>query len=478
MPIDVAAVEARLAALAPDQRAAATAPPGPVLCVAPAGSGKTTTLVARVAWLVANGADPASITAITFNRRAAEELGSRLSPAVGADTAIRVRTFHALGREILAEAGVAVERLVDRATVLHSLFPDASPARLRRFDDTFSRLKLDLRVRPADIEADPEAGPLARAFVIYEAALTGCRSLDFDDLVARALDALEADRALLEHWRRRCAHLLVDEAQDVDRSQLALALLLAAPGNRIFLVGDDDQSIYGWRLADVRRILDLGGLLPGLLRVDLETNYRCPDPVVERAVRLVAVNEERFIKRIRPRLGATGRLVLAPDDGDDVGRLERIADGWPQDDASVAVLARTNRELLPALVVALEREVPFRATRLVSPLEDARVDALLEAARRTDERLPLLVRLASAGATLEETVEPDAANDEDRTAEPHEPATPAGDLVAAVVGWAVPFSDLDVFVAAVRSRRDRLIALRRDDARLTLATVHSTKGLE
>src|SRR5688572_31089589 len=97
-------VEARLARLAADQRAAATAPSGPVLCVAPAGSGKTTTLVARIAWLVDEGADPASVTAITFNKRAAEELAARLDAAVeplGIPAhAIRVRTFHALGREI------------------------------------------------------------------------------------------------------------------------------------------------------------------------------------------------------------------------------------------------------------------------------------------------------------------------------------------------------------------------------------------
>src|ERR687898_1309687 len=102
-------VAARLARLTPDQRAAATAPPGPVLCVAPAGSGKTTTLVARIAWLIDGGVAPDTIAAITVNKRAAEELGERLDGAVGplgvAAGAVRVRTFHALGREILRDAG-------------------------------------------------------------------------------------------------------------------------------------------------------------------------------------------------------------------------------------------------------------------------------------------------------------------------------------------------------------------------------------
>ena len=132
--------------------------------------------------------------------------------------------------------------------------------------------------------------------------------------MVRALGLLAGRRGALARWRARCAHLLVDEAQDLDRTQLELALLLAAPANDVFLVGDDDQTIYGWRLADVRRVLGLAASLPGLRRVDLETNYRCPRPVVERAVRLVEHNRERFAKRIRARARERrGRLVLAPD---------------------------------------------------------------------------------------------------------------------------------------------------------------------
>ena len=290
----------RLARLAPDQRAAATADRGPILVVAPAGSGKTTTLVARVAWLVDGGCDPATITVVAFNKRAAEELSERLDVAleplgVTAGT-IRVRTFHALGREILVDAGVAVDPLVDRDELLRSLFPESSAADRARLDLAFSRLKLDLRVTVDDVARDPEPGPVARAFIAYESAIRESGGVDFDDLVVRAVASLTTDPALLARWRTRTATLLVDEAQDVDRLQLDLALLLAAPANDICLVGDDDQSIYGWRLADVRRILGLEALLPGLRRIDLEVNYRCPRPVVDRAVRLVEHNEERFAK--------------------------------------------------------------------------------------------------------------------------------------------------------------------------------------
>src|SRR6266699_3251307 len=135
----------RLARLAPDQRAAATAPPGPILCVAPAGSGKTTTLVARVAWLIAEGADPATISAIAFNKRAAEEMTERLDAALAPlavePGAVRVRTFHALGREILLSAGRAIEPLLDRMAVLRAIVPEAVPAERRRLDTAISRLK-------------------------------------------------------------------------------------------------------------------------------------------------------------------------------------------------------------------------------------------------------------------------------------------------------------------------------------------------
>ncbi len=304
-------VSARLDRLAPDQRAAATAPPGPILCVAPAGSGKTTTLVARIAWLVDSGAAPWMIAAITFNKRAADELRGRLDDAVAPlgiePGAVRVRTFHALGMEILRSAGRKVEPLVDRMTILREVAPGASAAERRRLDDAFSRLKLDLAVSADQVAADPDAGPVARAFVAYERAIERLGGLDFDDLVVRAVRVLETEPLVLARWRDACSHLLVDEVQDVDRSQLGLAMLLAAPANRIFLVGDDDQSIYGWRLADVRRVLELAGALPGLRRVDLVTNYRCPEPVVTRAVRLVERNRERFAKAVDARPNADGQ---------------------------------------------------------------------------------------------------------------------------------------------------------------------------
>jgi DNA helicase-2/ATP-dependent DNA helicase PcrA len=252
-----ASVADRLGGLAPDQRRAATAPPGPILCVAPAGSGKAKTLVARIAWLVATGADPATITAVTFNKRAADEMAARVDAALEplglAAGSVRVNTFHALGREILADGDESVDPLLDREAVLRDMWPDITRGAIRHLDDAFSRLKLEIGVTAARVATDPQPGPVARAFLAYEQALEDAGGLDFDDLVARAVRLLEARPPLLRRWRAKCEHLLVDEVQDVDRTQLQLALALAAPRNQVLFVGDDDQSLIASLPVPVRQ---------------------------------------------------------------------------------------------------------------------------------------------------------------------------------------------------------------------------------
>jgi DNA helicase-2/ATP-dependent DNA helicase PcrA len=485
-------VQERLDRLAPDQRAAATSPPGPVLCVAPAGSGKTTTLVARIAWLVGSGvARPDEIAAITFNKRAAEELRGRLDQALeplGVEPgAVRVRTFHALGREILRDAGESVEPLVDRMALVDRLFAIMPPAERRRLDTAFSRLKLDLCVTADLVAADPAAGPIARAFVAYERAIAAEGGLDFDDLIVRALAVLEREAAVLSRWHARAAHLLVDEVQDVDRSQLRLALLVAAPENRIFLVGDDDQSIYGWRLADVRRLLGLAReALAGLTRVDLEVNYRCPAPVLARSVRLIEHNRERFAKAIRSGPKAGGRLVLAPSAADDVDRARAILASWSGEAGSRALLARTNRELLPGVAAAIRMRLPFRARDLELPVESPRIDPLLA---RLDESptvqhvSPAATLLLRIGHLRRELARSNSMPPPDakigRPLEGADEDSPADDeLLAALLGWAASCRDPAELDARIAAARAALVELRRDDAELSLATAHGTKGLE
>jgi DNA helicase-2/ATP-dependent DNA helicase PcrA len=452
-------VRERLARLAPDQRAAATAPPGPVLCVAPAGSGKTTTLVARIAWRVALGADPRSVCAVTFNRRAAEELRERLDAALTplgvAPGSAQVRTFHALGMRILRSAGVDVSRLADRATVIRTLAGGPlPPATMRILDDAFTRLTLDPERGPPTDQADVHA-----AYAAYRAALASDRMIDMDDLVAGALRALREDAALLARWCARAAVLLVDESQDLDRSQLDLALLLAGERRDVFLVGDDDQTIYAWRLADVRRILGLAAQLPGLERVDLTVNYRCPPEVVRRADRLVSCVTERFVKRIDPAPNATGTLVLAPDTGDDMARARRLLTAWfGRTDEGYSILARTNAELAPYAAVAAALGIPTQGAEDRLALDHPVVDRILARAEATADADPMLLRLASA-------------------LERPDPDDPDGAIGRSLLAWAAGYGTLADLRAALARARSRPTSAK-PGGTLVLATAHGTKGLE
>jgi superfamily I DNA/RNA helicase len=222
-------------------------------------------------------------------------------------------------------------------------------------------------------------------------------------------------------------------------------------------------------------VLSLADELPGLRRVDLVVNYRCPRTVVERAVRLVEHNEERFAKTIRARPAATGRVILARDADDETVRIGRVVDSWPDDDGTQAILARTNRELLPAISVCLDRRLAFRppaAELLVaSPFVDA---ALAEAESTTDENLPTPARLETVRARW--AAEPPVMASGD--GEPDPDATGPADIARAMVAWSVPHQGLAGLRDAVAARRAALAELCRDDARLTLATAHGTKGLE
>ena len=397
---------------------------------------------------------------------------------------VRVRTFHALGRAILAEAGTDVGRIVERAALLVELAGGPLPPEaLRWLDDAFTRLKLDPERGPP-----PEDVATHQAFAEYQGALAARGAIDLDDLVARAVPTLQRDAGLLSRWRERAAVLFVDEAQDLDHGQLELALLLAGDRRDIFLVGDDDQTIYAWRLADVRRVLGLAARLPGLRRVDLETNHRCAPEVVHRAARLVAHNRERFDKVIRASPSASGSVMLLPDEGDAVARARFLLTTWPRTAESVptapagsaasgrtgpsgtlavsgsrAVLARTNVELVPFAAVALELGIRYQVEDdgllLGEPALLAAVDRAIAQAGPSGTPLPALARVIhETGLTAE-----------------------AG---AALLSWAAPYGRLidlhDELRARVSAREAHAAGAPAGGPSevLTLATFHATKGLE
>jgi len=230
----------------------------------------------------------------------------------------------------------------------------------------------------------------------------------------------------------------------------------------------------------------LAASLPGLRRVDLEVNYRCPPPVVERAVRLVEHNAERFEKRIVAGPAAAGRLVLAPDVSDELPRIARAMATWPDDGSTRAVLARTNRELLPAVVAAVEAGIPFRAPDLPLPIDDERIDRAARGGRGRGSRVSGDAAAPVLGEVRRRMVEAEAGSLAPVAVaggEPQRPLDPADgptlpDLATALLGWAPARLDLPALRSAIGERRKRLADLRRDDAALTLATAHGTKGLE
>ena len=249
------AIEPILAKLDPEQRAAAILPDGPAQIIAPAGSGKTTTMVARLAVLLSRGVAPERICVVTFNRDAALDLASRVERRLAASaptaTSIEVRTLHALARQVLLDAGEGRTIVADRLPLIRAArrrviadTPAAATLEPSELDTLLSAWKVEGRDPPPD----------ARIVLTAYADLLRVRgAVDFDDLVVRACELLATDARLRLRWQSRFSHVCVDEFQDVDAAQLRLVRILAAPEDNLFVVGDDDQTIYAWRLADVKQ---------------------------------------------------------------------------------------------------------------------------------------------------------------------------------------------------------------------------------
>jgi DNA helicase-2/ATP-dependent DNA helicase PcrA len=463
-----------LASLDPEQRAAAALPDGPAQIIAPAGSGKTTTMVARLAVLLSRGVAPERICVVTFNRDAAADLRARverrLGPSVPTATTIEIRTLHALARQVLLDAGEGRNLVADRLPLLRAARrrvlasdPEADVPEASVIDSWLSAVKIEHRPPPPD----------GRAVLGAYADLLAARgAIDFDDLVVRAADLLETDPRVRLRWQARFEHVCVDEFQDVDAAQLRLVRLLAAPEDNLFVVGDDDQTIYAWRLADVRRILGFGDAYPGARRVMLATNYRCPRTVIEASARVVAVNRERFDKPIRaPAASTRASDAIAAWDisrADWADAMARFAMAEDRAGRSCCFLTRTRAELTPVMVALVRAGV--RHTSAVDPLvESPSVLSLVDLARGSpdpDHPFHVLGRLRRTRGWARSQPSGDLLSDAEH------------DAIDAVLGWATGFRTTSAFVAAFDAARARMASLRDPSAPVELATVHGSKGRE
>jgi superfamily I DNA/RNA helicase len=418
------------------------------------------------------------ILVVTFNREAAMELSGRIAIRLGLNPGVdgpEVRTLHALARQVVL-AGPQPPRLVaDRLPLLRQ-------AR-RRVQDTLGEAailpgaeELDGVVSAAVLEGrlppGPLAGPLAEVVTRYRDLLAVRGEIDFDGLLARAMTMLREDDERRTAWQGRFSHVLVDEYQDVDGTQVELVALLAEPERNLFVVGDDDQTIYAWRLADVRRILAFPERYPDAIRIVLETNYRCPPAVVAAADRLIATNVERVPKRLRAPSGRPGGekppiLTWAVRGPDAVDRLVAALPAWCRTHGRLAILARTRSELGPILLALLRAGIPH-ATPIRAAIESEVVAQLLDdlrAAVPSTSPLPALLRARAARGWRR--ADPSDALGEDAHA-----------ALDAAIGWAVDHRRVDEYLAAAAAARRRLTKLRGPSAAIEVTTVHGAKGRE
>jgi len=302
-----------LDSLNPRQREAATHGSGPLLILAGAGSGKTRVIVHRIAHLIrGEGIDPYNILAVTFTNKAADEMKARVAELLGMDSVrIWVSTFHSMGAQILRRH---IDRLgysrdfviydeAEQLSLIRSVLKDhgydpkvVSPKLIRSL---ISMLKREARGSEGlDSHHDPRVRVYAPVIRDYEKRLFLSKAVDFGDLLQLTLRLFEEHEDVLDGYRSRFLHVLVDEYQDTNRVQYLLVKKLAQGRGNICVVGDEDQSIYGWRGADISNILNFEEDFAGAGVVLLEQNYRSTKNVIEAASALISRNESRKPKQL------------------------------------------------------------------------------------------------------------------------------------------------------------------------------------
>jgi DNA helicase-2/ATP-dependent DNA helicase PcrA len=374
-----------LAGLNPAQEAAVTHPGGPLLIVAGAGSGKTRVLTQRIAWLIAEqGVSPYEILAITFTNKAASEMRDRVQALVGAVAQrMWVSTFHSACVRILRRDA---SRLGYRSTftiydqadsvrlvgyVVRDLGLDSKRFAPRAIHGYISNAKNEL------VDFETFAGrartlmerKVAEVYREYQQRLLAANAMDFDDLLLVTVSLLQACPDVLAHYKQRFRHVLVDEYQDTNRAQNELVLLLAGEHRQVTVVGDSDQSVYGWRGADIRNILQFEDAFPDATVVVLEQNYRSTQTILDAANAVIANNALRKPKALWTEQAA-GELVVhyhAEDEHDEgswlaseVMRLHRAqgAGGFAWGD--IAVFYRANAQSRAVEEELVRRDIPYK----------------------------------------------------------------------------------------------------------------------
>jgi DNA helicase-2/ATP-dependent DNA helicase PcrA len=375
--------ETLLAGLNPEQAEAVRATEGPVLVLSGAGTGKTRVLTTRLAWLLAGGfAQPWQCLAVTFTNRAAREMRERVAQIIGPDAAsVALGTFHSLGARMLRRDGERIGlprdftildaddqlRLVKQVAAGMGLDPKRWPP--QALSSVIQRWK-DRGVGPDQVGADPGAeyagGRAVAAYRAYQGELARLSACDFGDLLLKCLDLFREAPDVLARYQRRFRYILVDEYQDTNVAQGLWLKALAMGHRNLCCVGDDDQSIYSWRGAEVGNILRFTHDFPGARVIRLETNYRSTGHILAAASALIARNADRLGKTLRPASGEAGEKVKVQGvwTGEDEARvvveeaeaLQRR--GTPL--AEIAVLVRAGYQTRAFEERLMSQGVPYR----------------------------------------------------------------------------------------------------------------------
>jgi len=289
---------------------------GPLLVLAGAGSGKTRVITQKIVWLMEEcDVAPSRITAITFTNKAAKEMRERTAALAEKGgkgkrslSGLTLSTFHALGANILRKEarhaglkpGFSILDTSDTGKLFQELMKDLDRTRLRMIQNRISLWKNAL-IDPAaalNLAADDLETSAARIYTEYDRTLRAYQAVDFDDLIRLPVLLLEAQEEVAQRWRSHAWHLLVDEYQDTNRCQYRLMKALAGPRASFTAVGDDDQSIYGWRGADSENLKLLRDEFPALKVIKLEQNYRSTTRILAAANSVIRNNERLFDKNL------------------------------------------------------------------------------------------------------------------------------------------------------------------------------------
>ncbi len=376
----------RLFDLNPEQDSAVRTTEGPLLILAGAGTGKTRVIIARVAYLIAQGVDPAHILAVTFTNKAANEMRERLAGMIEKAEAKKVTmsTFHALCVRILRQdidrlgykknfsiydegdtSGLIKKIITRTAAKDESLDPGVAKNLISKAKNSGWR-----EPRPGD-----EQTLAAAVFARYQAELKTLNAVDFDDLLLLTVQLLAEHGDVRERWHRRFRYLMVDEFQDTNRLQLELVTMLAKPGHdspvtdhhspNVCVVGDDDQSIYGWRGAEVSNILEFEHHFPNPVVVKLEQNYRSTNAILSTANALIKNNPRRRPKQLWSAAGdgEKVRVIGMTDDRQEAQFIaeeiqRRQLEGGKHEDFAVLFRMNAQSRLVETNLRALQ--IPYR----------------------------------------------------------------------------------------------------------------------